>query len=233
MVEAKPLAAGRNFLKAIRGLMRLAVAVGYRRDDPTQGVTTIKTKSDGYHSWTEEEIATYEAAHPIDSRARLAFTLLLYTGQRRGDVIGMGRQHVRDGRVHLRQQKTRRELAIAIHPHLQAVPDANTKDNMTFLVTSFGKPFTPGGFGNWFRDRVREAGLPEHCAAHGLRKAAARRLAEAGCSAPQIAAVTGHRSLREVERYIEAAAQMTLGDDAITSLKLANLETRLAKTEGK
>jgi len=46
-----------------------------------------------------------------------------------------------------------------------------------------------------------------NCSAHGLRKAAARRLAEAGCTEHEIAAITGHASLREVQRYTKAADQ--------------------------
>jgi integrase len=239
MVEAKSPAAGRHLRNALRALMKVAIDTGYRRDDPTQGVKTIKTKSDGYHSWTEDEIAAFEATHPIDSRARLAFAILLYSGQRRGDVIRMGRQHVRSGRIHVRQKKTGAELGIKIHPHLQAVLDAHKADNLTFLVTRFGKPYSPIGFSNWFRACCDEAGL-SHCSAHGLRKAAARRLAEAGCSASQIAAVTGHKSLQEVERYTQKAAQMTMADAAIAAMpgtepeqRLANLEDRLAKSGGK
>lgn len=240
LVEAKSPAAGRHFLKALRPLMREAIETGHRRDDPTLGVKPKRIKSDGYHSWTDDEIAVFEAAHPIDSRARLAFALLLYSGQRRGDVIRMGRQHVKDGRIFVRQEKTGHSLQVAIHPELRRVLDAHPSTNMTYLVTSFGKPFSPAGFGNWFKEQVRAAGLPENCAAHGLRKAAARRLAEAGCSASQIAAVTGHKSLREVERYTQAAAQITLADAAIAAVartepeqKLANLLERLAKSGDK
>jgi integrase len=74
----------------------------------------------------------------------------------------------------------------------------------TFLVTDYGKPFTPAGFGNWFRDRCNEAGLP-HCSAHGLRKAFLRRMAEAGCSEDYIASISGHRDYREIRKYVQAA----------------------------
>jgi integrase len=66
--------------------------------------------------------------------------------------------------------------------------------------------------------RIALAGLPERCVAHGLRKAAARRLAEAGCSANEIAAVTGHASLEEVTRYTKAADQKRLARSAIRRL---------------
>jgi len=232
MVEKKLPAAGRHFRNALRALMVVAIDAGYRRDDPTIGVKIKTTKSSGYHTWNEDEIALFEAAHPLDSRPRLALALLLYTGQRRSDVVGMGRQHIRDGRIHLQQVKTGTKLAVAIHPNLQAVMNAHILDNLTFLVTEFGKPFTAAGFGNWFRKQVRAAGLPDHCSAHGLRKAAARRLAEAGCTAPQIAAVTGHKSLREVERYIKDAAQIGLADAAIATVSETKIEQKLSNLEG-
>jgi integrase len=103
---------------------------------------------------------------------------------------------------------------------LQTVLDATPSEHLTFLVTEFGKPFAPAGFGNWFRDQCNEAGLPKHCSAHGLRKAACRRLAEAGCTAHQIAAISGHASLREVERYTKAVDQARLAKDAIKKEQL-------------
>src|SRR5262249_28072825 len=149
-----------------------------------------------YHSWTEDEIAQFETQHLVGSRARLALDLLLYTGQRRSDVVRMGRHHVRDGMLQVIQDKGGVELQVPVLPAL-ADTMAATADHLTFLVTEFGRPFTAAGFGNWFRDRCNEAGL-RHCSAHGLRKAAARRLAEAGCTVHQIAAITGHTSLREI-----------------------------------
>jgi integrase len=101
-----------NFLVALRALMRHAVAVGLRSDDPTAGVRGPKFRSSGFYGWTEDDIAAFERKHPIGSRARLALALLLYTAQRRADVIQMGRQHVRDGLIHVRQSKTGASLAV-------------------------------------------------------------------------------------------------------------------------
>ena len=214
-------AAARNWLKTLRGLLEFAVSEKFRADDPTRGVKLPKLpKSDGIATWTEEEIQAFEARHPIGSRPRLAFALLLFTAQRRGDVVRMGRQHVRNGAISVRQQKTGASLEIPIHQDLQTVLDATPSEHLTFLVTEFGKPFAPAGFGNWFRDQCNEAGLPKHCSAHGLRKAACRRLAEAGCTAHQIAAISGHASLREVERYTKAVDQARLAKDAIRKEQL-------------
>jgi integrase len=87
--------AARAFIKALRALIAVAIGAGLRGDDPTQGIRVKARDTGGFRTWTEEEIAQFEAAHPIGTRARLAFGLLLYTAQRRGDVIRMGRQHVR------------------------------------------------------------------------------------------------------------------------------------------
>jgi hypothetical protein len=79
---------------ALRVMMRHAVDIGLRADDPTRDVKAIRVKSGGHHSWTDAEIAQFERCHPIGTRPRLALALLLYTGQRRGDVLRMGAQHV-------------------------------------------------------------------------------------------------------------------------------------------
>jgi len=181
-----------------------------RRSDTGSEVARIKT--DGIHTWTEAEIAQFEERHPIGTKARLAFALLLYTAQRRSDVVGMGRRHVRNGTIAVRQQKTGTMLQIPVHPKLREALGATFDKHLTFLVTEFGKPFSFAGFGNC--DRCAEVGLPKECSAHGLRKAACRRLAEAGCTAHQIRAISGHASLREVERYTKAADQAELARQA-------------------
>jgi integrase len=210
--------ASRNFIAALRVLVRYSIDVGLRADDPTAGIRMAKLAPGGHHGWTEADIALFEARHPIGTKARLAMALLLYSGQRRADVIALGWQHVRDGCLHLRQQKTGRALVIPIHPELKAVLDATPRGNMTFLVSERGGPFHPDRFTHWLKARCIEAGLPKRASVHGLRKACARRLAEAGCSAPVIAAVTGHASLREVQRYIAGAEQRKLAERGMAAI---------------
>jgi integrase len=214
-LSSLPPFAARNWLKALRALLQFAVARKLRADDPTQGIRLPRVKSDGIYTWTEDDIAAFETKHPIGGKARLALSLLLYTAQRRGDVIKMGRQHVRDDALHVRQQKTGFALAIPIHPDLQTVLTVTPRDQLTFLVTNAGKPYTGTTFSDQFRKWCDEAGLPKECSAHGLRKAACRRLAEAGCSANEIASISGHASLREVERYTKAVDQARMARNAI------------------
>ena len=193
----------------------------------------MKQRSGGIYTWSEADIANFEAKHPIGSRARLALALLLYTAQRRSDVIRLGRQHIRDGAIHVSQQKTGASLVIPVHSELALIIDATPSDHLTFLVTRDGWPFSPAGFGNLFRDWCNGAGLPKRCSAHGQHKAACRRLAEAGCSAPEIMSISGHASLREVQRYCAAADQARMARAAMASVTTAFTATGTRTTIGK
>ena len=143
---------------------------------------------------------------------------MLYTAQRRSDVIRMGKQHERNGSLQMKQRKTGTKLVLPIVQELRDAIDKSPTGDLNYLVTELGKPFTDAGFGNWFRDRCDEAGL-KGCSAHGLRKAAARRMAESGKSASAIMAVTGHKSLSEVERYTRAASQERMAIQGAEGLK--------------
>jgi integrase len=213
-------AAANHWLRLVKALMTFAVQEGFREDDPSAAVKRIKNSTQGFHTWNEVEIATFEARHPVGGMARLALDLLLYTAQRRSDVVRMGRQHVRDGVVHVRQQKTGVALAIPLHPALAATIEATKSKSgqLTFITTKHGRPFSVAGFGNWFRECCNEAGLPKHCSAHGLRKAACRRLAEAGNSANVIASISGHTTLTEVARYTKAADQHRMARDGMATI---------------
>lgn len=211
-LERQKPAAANNLLKVWRALMKHAKSMGMIETDPSREVERVKVREQGHHTWTDAEIDRFCARWPSGSMPRLAMALLLYLGQRRSDVVKLGRQHVEDGGINVAQDKTGARLWIPLHPELASeIPS----DRMTFLVTSYGRPFASGNsFGNWFKDRAAEAGLP-HWSTHGGRKAAARRLAEAGATAHQIMAITGHKTLSEVERYTRAAEQRRMAVQAV------------------
>ena len=150
----------------------------------------------------------------------------------------MGWQHVRGDEIAVRQEKTDEPLMIPMHPKLIEALAAVPKSNLTFLMTERGAPFAAAGFGNWFRKRCNEAGLPQ-CSAHGLRKCAATRLADAGCSVHQIMAVTGHKSMSSVAPYTKRADQRRLARQAMNMLRaereqnLPNSETQVYPTAKK
>jgi integrase len=191
--------------------------MGLLRDNPARNVRKFAVNSEGFHSWAESDVAAFEARHEPGSKARLALSLLLCTGQRRSDVVRMGWQHINGEFLSVVQDKTGVMLKVPVHPRLVATIRNMPRNNLTFLLTEAGAPFSAAGFGNWFRDRCNEAGL-QHCSAHGLRKACAARLANAGCTTEQIKAITGHKTLSEVVRYAKAADQERNAKQALANL---------------
>lgn len=204
-------AAANAFLRAFRKLMKLAIREEWRSDDPTAVIETVSYRKEGFVSWEEAHIEQFLARHPAGSKPRLALMLLLYTAQRRSDVVGMGWHHVTGDHIAVKQNKTGHFLSIRMHPTLAAELAHLDRSAPAFLLSEWGKPFVAASFGNWFRARCNEAGLA-NLSAHGLRKSASRRLAEAGCTPHEIAAITGHKTLKEVTRYTAAANQRALAE---------------------
>jgi integrase len=164
--------------------------------------------------------------------------LMLYLGVRRSDVVRIGPGHIKGGVLSEYLPKKGEHtggnlINVPVHPELAriiaATPVTGTK---TYLVTSAGKPFTAKGFGNWMRDHVREAKLAGDPAPnHGLRKLCCVRLAEAGCTAPEIAAITGHKDLREVQVYIEAANRKKMAQAAMNKQVAADTDATKNRTD--
>jgi integrase len=164
----RPVAAN-SLRKVLRAMMKHAVEIGLRADDPTRDVRAIRVKSDGYHSWNDDEIAQFEKRHPIGSLARFALTLLLYTGQRRSDVVRMGPQHIRNGVLHVRHQ-TRDSGS----PNACCCYRRDTNPSSDFLDYSVRSAF----HGELFRSMVSRA------VRHGGLTSLQRAWIEEGCRAP-------------------------------------------------
>jgi integrase len=232
--KLKPYAQ-RNMRKTLRGLMASAMTDGLIGTDPTASVKLQRVKdTGGFETWPVERIEQYRAHHKLGTRARLALELLYGTMAARQDMVALGRQHAHAGVISFRRGKTGVAVDIPVLPELQAAIDTMPKaEHLTFLVTELGKPFTPAGFGNWFREQCELARLPRNLSAHGLRKAGATRLAEHGATDHEIMAWGGWSSLKEVQRYTKAANRKRLARHAADKLKagttVANLETGLAK----
>jgi integrase len=210
--------AANDLLKKFRFLMKFAIQNGWLDKDPTAGIDRFAEGE--HHTWTEEEVALFEARWPFGTRERTAFALLLYTGQRLADVSEMvWSDIVKDASIRIAQNKTRAKLTIPLHSELRAALDATPKEHLSILTTNFGRPFTDKGFGNWMADRIAMAALPDRCVTHGLRKAAARRLAEASCTTKQIMAITGHTTSRMVDHYTKAAEQEHMATAAMHQLE--------------
>jgi len=209
-------------IKALRQLFKYGVEYGYVKSNPAREVSTLRGSVDGYHTWTPEEVSQYEAHFARGTQQRLAFDLMLYTGVRRSDAVLLGRQHIKEDCLVFTPEKGKdrkpRRLTIPIHPNLAASICATQTGDMTMLVTKFMRPWgSRASFGNRFKAWCAEAGL-KRCSAHGLRKVAALRLIEAGCTAAQAAAITGHDSLQILERYARERDRAKLADDAMRIL---------------
>lgn len=226
--------AARKLRKELRRLFAFAKKIKMIDDNPVEESDTISVpageRSLGFHTWTEEEISRYREHWPLGSKQRLAMELILWTDQRKVDAIHLGRQHIRRGKIILRQTKTGKTLTLILVPQLRAAIDAMPRsDAMCFILTEWGKPFTVNGFGNWFRDQCDAAGLPQ-CTAHGLRKATLRRMAERLMTNKSMKSVSGHVKDDEIARYIEAANQELLADSALMTLadwEMSNLDPEL------
>jgi integrase len=205
-------------VKAIRQVFKWGVAKGYAPINTGREVSYLKSASEGFHTWTLDEIQQFEERHAIGTKARLAFALLLYSGQRRSDIIRFGKQHVKSGLLTFTQYKGRNrkphKLTLPVLPVLQSIIDASPCGDMTFLVNNLGRPFTDAGFGNKFRTWCDQANLP-HCSAHGLRKAGATIAANSGATARQLMAIFGWDTIKQAEHYTRKADQTKLAEAAM------------------
>lgn len=217
-------AAANNLRKSLSRIFKQAIKMGIMTHNPAKDSDSYAQTGDGFHTWTEDEIAAYEKKWPVGTRERLAFALLLHTASRRGDMIKISPAHREGDRFVLLHGKNDSETSIPINDELEAAiaPFADTTG--PYLQTMHGKPYTVDGFGNWFARKVADAGLPDNCRAHGLRKAMSRRLAESGATNQQGRAVTGHKTDREFTRYAAKANKGAMADEA-----MANVSKRFAK----
>ena len=214
-VDSRSANAGRNMLKAYRPLFRWAERNGHIAADPTSGLHLAKVKSQGFHTWSVEEVDAFQAHWKAGTRERLAMDLLLFTGLRRSDVVRLGRQHVRGDMIELAPRKTEKDgvtVYIPMTAPLQEALKHAPQDNLTFLLTAHGKPFEAASFGNWFRKACEAAGVPGR--AHGLRKAGATMLAERGASPHALMAIFGWRTLAQAEHYTREANRRKLAKEA-------------------
>jgi len=225
--KAETPAAANNRRKYLSSMFGWAVEHGLLRFNPAR---EVRYASAGFHTWSVDEVRRFEERHPVGTKARLALALLLYLGVRRGDVVTLGRQHVKDGWLRMVPKKTRHKRLEPsqkpIMPVLADIVAGSPTGDLTYLVTEYGKAFTPSGFGNWFRARCDEAGLP-HCSAHGLRKAGATIAAENGATDRQLMALYDWTSEKQANVYTAAADRKRLAGQAAQLLardQSANIE---------
>lgn len=234
------------WLRTVSAMLAYGTRIDWIPYNPARDVEKPRPPHrEGLRTWREDEVAAFLAHYPLGSTPHLAMTLMLYTGAGRSDACALGRQNIRNGCIEYRRQKTRKVggplISLPILPPLAEALALVPPDRMTFLETNRRRPRDPNGLTEEMRRWCRAAGLDapdeygRRLTCHGLRKAMARRLAEAGCTAAQIAAVTGHQSLREVERYTRAYDRAGAAAEALVKLADApmnNVRTFRPKRSG-
>ena len=203
-----------KLVKYLKALFNWAISAELTTFNPANGVTKINVSS-GIHTWTEAELQRYRITYPLGSTPRLAFELMLNLGVRRSDLVKLGWCNLINDRIEFTpekgSEKHTKHLSLPITDELREVLAAITHDQPTFLVTEYGKPFSGGGFGNKMRKWCNDVNLPE-CSAHGLRKATATMLAEAGATEHQLMAIFGWSDSKMAQHYTKAAQSKRLID---------------------
>lgn len=203
--------------------------------NPAAGVKKFKVVTDGHHTWTPAEIAKFQERHPLGTTANLVMRIILFTGLRISDAAPFGRQHIYERIVTMGDQQAveRRfrikpkktaissgvEVDMRILPPLQEALDLVPRNQMAFVQSSLGKPYSGKVLGYMMRDWCDEAELP-HCTAHGLRKALATEAAEGGATGSQLMAMFGWTTTGQADLYTRAAERRKLSDAGTSHLKL-------------
>jgi integrase len=227
MKAATPEAA--NFrLKQISALYAWAIKNDLATFNPAEKIERLGGRSDGYYTWTDQDVEAFEAFWPIGSRPRLAMSIMLYLGVRRSDATLIGKKHEsKDGQevtfqVFKGRKRGANVLTLPILPPFRAILDASELGGATWLETSLGKPHSAAGFGNSFKDWCKSAGLP-HCNCHGLRKIGAVRAAEAGASEHELMAMFGWENADMARVYTRKAAQKKLAASGAAKLAQSDI----------
>jgi len=225
-------AQARHFLDVMRGLFRWALDAGHVKADPTLGIKNPpKAKGDGFPAWTEDDVDRYEARWPLGTKERVWLGVLLYTGLRRGDAVRVGCQHIRDGVVTLRTEKTGIIVTVPLLPALDEILRAGPCGDLAFICGENGCPLTKESFGNFFRDACNAAGVEK--SAHGVRKIGATRAANNGATVAELEAIFGWEGGRMASLYTRAADRVRLAKSAMAKLDRTQSEQSIPVPSGK
>jgi integrase len=224
-----------NRVKAIRRVFSWANDTMEELDlgNPAKEVKLFSGETEGYYTWTVDDVLQFQSVHPPGSQARLALTLGLFAGgPRREDLARLGPQMVRDGVLRYKPSKTRKTsgkwIVVPILPELQAEINRAPQNHLAWITTKSGKPYTRESFGNKFKEWCYEANLPQ-CSCHGMRKAGATIAAENGATDAQLMALFGWETVKMAAHYRKQAQQEKLAAAAVGFLRF---EKRSAQETG-
>lgn len=207
-------------VSVLRALLSYGVKQGFRPDNPARKPGTL-AQPVARKAWTDADFARFCASAPAE--IVLAAQVALYTGQRLGDLTAMLWSDYDGAHINVVQSKTGAELSIPAIGALRALLDPIRRDDGPILRTMTGRPWTAQHLKHKAGAAIKAAGLTG-LVFHGLRHTAAVKLAEAGCSAAEIQAITGHKGLAMVQHYTKKANQKKLGSSAMARLEASMAE---------
>ncbi|MEM6847411.1 MAG: tyrosine-type recombinase/integrase [Pseudomonadota bacterium] len=211
-----------------RALMKVSIRNGWIKTDPSAAVELPRHKTKPHPRWTSDDARQFCERWPLGTQQRTAFELLYWTSCRRGDVVTMGWQHVKDGWLVWRQQKTDELVELPIAPPLGEALSHCSRTQLTFLQTANGQSRSGNAFGEWFRRACAAAGVTK--TAHGLRHDFGSTLAEAQADKAAGMAAMGHSSESEQDTYRSSVNRRRLAERAMERLlQERGLETRVVK----
>jgi integrase len=208
-------------MRVLRLLLNFAYDQGLIEDNPAKQQRLIGTPPRAT-VWSEEEMQTFIRTAVEAGRLSLALAVLLgaHTGQREADVLHLAWTQYDGVQIELRQEKTGRLLRVPVTSELKRALDATPQVSTQIVASEATRaPYKPDNFRHLFRDLADKAGLTK-LRFMDLRRTAAVRLAEAGCTAIEIAAITGHEigtTQKILEVYVPRNTQMA--QNAIAKLE--------------
>lgn len=210
-----------------------AKSLDYDGVNPAKFAYRHKESKSGYHTWTEAEVQRFMTRHGPGTKARLAILIALNTGMARQDLCESNRDmlRVKDGRLRIEYARGKTGVAadLPVFPELaEEIAGLAAEQHLFLPKDDIFEPYRVTSFGNWFRDRCREASVPGSI--HGLRKAGATRLADVGASDWEIASYLAHTDTTQASVYTKAANRSKLADSGFEKLgKLSNSSEKLDK----
>lgn len=192
-----------NELKALKPVFAHAKKMRFIPFDPAKNVEIDKPDTVGFPEATAEDIEKYQRHWPIGTTERLVLDLAMYTGAARQDLARLNRKNVVGDVLTYSRGKTGVEAHIPMTLELRQLISRTPEISPAFILNQDGRPYTKESLGNFFQEAAKAAGMTARL--HGMRKAFCIFWAERGVSTHQIAAMAGHITLSEVERYTRAA----------------------------
>jgi integrase len=190
--------------------------------NPVRDVARLKHKVTNVPPWTESDFHLFMSKYHAGTKERRAMALHLYTGARGCDARHFGPQHVKSGRFEFTQQKTGGAVDVPVLGELAKELALAPKDALAFVLTEYGKTFSQKGYGSWFNQKCRSAGLVNRTA-HGIRGGAATIAANNGASVHQLMAMFGWLSESMAIRYTKAANRKKLADSGMPLIRLEQI----------